>query len=185
MNNRRFLVLFVAMVALILTPMVLSAQATDTATLTLTGQVPSIVKIGFGSVTTNGTLDLGDLNANSPSGVTGTDTSVIYVANVGFTIDVSSQNGGVLTRQGGAVSGFKNDVGYSLTFDGSGVSIPGAGTDVEIVSNGTPGAYTSSTIDIAVDPLSIDNFDETSTLTDVEAAGTYEDVLTFTITSTN
>lgn len=183
MNHRR-MILFSLMIALFLTPALLSAQ-TDSATLTLTGEVPAIVRIGFGGVTSDGTLALGNLNSAAPNGVTGSDTSVVYVANVNFTISVASANGGVLARDGGTVSGFSNQVGYALTWDNSAVTLPTDGSPVEIVSNGTPGAYTSSEIDIAVDPLNINSFDETSTLSSVEAAGNYQDTLTFTITASN
>ncbi|MFW5811720.1 MAG: hypothetical protein ACOCWS_01960 [Alkalispirochaetaceae bacterium] len=184
MTHRRRLWFVLILAALVLTPAFLSAQSAS-ATLTLTGEVPSIVRIGFGGIGDDGTLALGDLNADAPDGVTGTDTAVVYVANVDFNLSVSSENGSALVRQGGDVTGFKNEVSYTFSWDGSPVNLPSGGASVEVAGDVAPGVYSATPIGVTVEPLAIEGFGAGSTLEDIEAAGEYEDVLTFMIEAAN
>jgi hypothetical protein len=153
----------------------LSAQAADTAELTLTGQVPSLVRIGFGSLATETeNHDFGDLTA--PAVLT---TSLRYLANVSFDISAASANNGVLALDG-ASDGFANTVGYTLTWDGGAVDLSGGTANL---TTATPRGIGSFGFDVAVTPVSLEGFDDTTVEADVPAQGSYTDTITFTITA--
>ncbi len=153
----------------------LSAQATDTAQLNLTGQVPSLVRIGFGSlVADTESHDFGDLTEASSF-----TTTLNYLANVSFSINASSVNNGVLSLDG-AGDGFGDTVGYSLSWDGATVDLSSGSVDVV---SGVARGIGSFSLAVDVDAVSLDGFDDDTTIDEVPAQGTYTDSITFTITA--
>lgn len=186
MKNRTLITLGVALAILVFAPMAVTAQS-DTAELTLTGTVPSIVKIGFTNTgTAAATLNLGDLTDNTDDG---TPPSLVYAANVAFDLTVSSANSGeaatagvtaVLTNNA-TVSGFRNVVTYQIDVAGQTDVDLSAGT-VNLLT-GEPAGVGSYSITVTPELIDLSSFDENSTLSNVNAQGTYQDTLTFTITA--
>ena len=164
---------------MVMVPGIVMGQASAAADLVVTGTVPPIVKIGFGSIGTDGTLTFADLTTTYTAPET--ETSLLYAANVGFKISVQSLNSGVLVNST-APGSFDNDVGYQLDVGATtNVDLSG-GTDVEVLTGQAAGG---GTITVAVTPNTLDfsAFNDGSTLSTINAAGDYTDTLTFTITS--
>lgn len=151
------------------------AQSSDTAELTLTGQVPSLVRIGFGSLVTDAeSHDFGDLTEP-----TSFSSSIRYLANVQFTINAASTNAGVLMLDGSA-DGFASTVPYTLSWAGAPLDLS-SGTATAVSGNAR--GIGSFAIEVSVTPVSLDGFDDSTTVDEVPAQGDYTDTLTFTITA--
>ena len=156
--------------------MAFADNASDSATLNLTGNVPSLVRIGFlNGDTSEQTLDFGDLTDPEERNI-----NVRYLANVSFGIDVTSKGNGSLTRTDGSVADFLNEVPYELEWGGSTVDFTSGSAN--LVEDGSRGA-TTKTLTVKVDALNLDDLDLGSDTGDIWAEGDYEDELTFTITA--
>ncbi|MFW5995466.1 MAG: hypothetical protein ACOCRN_05070 [Spirochaetia bacterium] len=169
-------VILAGVFALLFTPAFIAAQTSDSATLNLTGNVPSLVRIGFGDVATQtDELAFGDLS-DAPGSQS---VDVTYLGNVGFTIDVESANGGELVNQDQSGSGLQEAIGYSFSWDGSDVTLDGT---TELVGSGSSGIY-NTTAEVTVNEASLADITQDTTEGDIPAAGDYADTLTFTITA--
>lgn len=174
MIHKQFSVSFCVVLLLVVSAGTIAAEtSTDTATLNLEGMVPSLVRIGFGSVDTDThTHDFEDLTDPATMNLT-----LSYLANIPFDITVSSENGGVLVLDGDA-EGLGETIDYTLTFNGTNVF----DNDGRIVEGGARGIGSGDLV-ASVTAVDFDGIDENTPETEIPAAGTYEDTITFTITA--
>ena len=148
------------------------ADASDTATLNLTGNVPSLVRIGFEGYDDGADVPLGDLTESVSETIT-----IRYLANVDFTVSVQSTEGGQLVHSDSGE--FRDFKAYTIIAPDETWDEMTADTKYTIFSSGRG----SSTFDITIttDPVNLDEFDFDSSEGDIWAEGDYEDTLTFTI----
>jgi len=175
MRIRLFGVLTILVMAL--SPALAADEATDEATLDLIGEVPSLVRIGFGTVGEQGhEFDFGDLTDTGSQ-----DIEVVYLGNVTYSIDVESTNAGELKHTDAGENGdFKTAIGYTFTWDEDEFELSeGAANVIDSQSRGIGSAM----VEIEVDDISLEDIDSDTPEEEIAAQGTYEDDLTFTITA--
>lgn len=190
MKNRTLITLGIALAAIVMLPMVAMAQADDTATLTITGTVPSIVVIGFDTNGADGSVDLVSLTDDADDNAA---PALLYAANVPFNLSVESANATEASNAGvnavlqntSPVTGFDNVVPYTL--DVSDGATPNTNINLSggsvVVYSGVPAGVDSFAITIDADNAA-DALDlSTSGTGGIDGAGTYQDILTFTVTA--
>ncbi|TVQ26269.1 MAG: hypothetical protein EA383_05870 [Spirochaetaceae bacterium] len=96
-----------------------------------------------------------------------------------FSITAASANNGVLALDGDG-EGFGDTVGYSLSWETGTVDLSSGSANVV---TGVGRGIGSFSLGVVVDAVSLDGFDDDTTIDEVPAQGTYTDSITFTITA--